>query len=111
MPMDYISSLTTLFGADATITGTGTNAVLSFKPSQTGVDSNFGTPQTARPEAIVLALLQKVFAAQGVTANRAMEVTKTSVLGTKDNAQVSGEQYIVRIFSASALSGLDPDTL
>ena len=109
MAMDYITSLTTLFGASAAVSGTGSSATLTFKPTE--VATAFGAPQTAKPEAFLLALLQKANAAQGVTAARAMEVTKTNIIGTKDGVQVNGEQYVVRIFSSAAITDLDPDTL
>lgn len=111
MAMDYLASLTAIFGEDAAITGTGASAVLSFKPAQTGDSNNFQNPQLAKPEAILLALLQKAFLAQGITQARAMEVTRTSVLTVKDNTQVTGEQFSVRIFSGTPLTGVDPDTL
>jgi hypothetical protein len=110
MAMDYLNSLTTLFGADAVITGEGPDAVLSFKPAQTGA-AGFVAPERARPEALLLALLQTANAAQGITNTRAMELSKTAVIATKDGDQVTGEQYTVRIFSASALTALDPDAL
>jgi hypothetical protein len=111
MAMDYLSALTTLFGSSAVLTGTGATATVTFKPSELGVSSNFNTPETAKPEAFVLALLQKANAAQGVTVARAMEITKTTVLATKDGAPVNGEQYIVRIFSSASLTNIDPDTV
>jgi hypothetical protein len=111
MAMDYLSALTTIFGSSAALSGTGTDATITFKPSELGVGSNFNTPETARPEAFVLAMLQKANAAQGVTLARAMEITKTTVLATKDSAPVNGEQYIVRIFSSASLTNIDPDTV
>jgi hypothetical protein len=111
MAMDYLTSLTTIFGASASLTGTGATATITFKPSELGVGSNFNTPETAKPEAFVLALLQKANAAQGVTVARAMEITKTTVLATKDSSPVNGEQYIVRIFSSASLTNIDPDTV
>jgi hypothetical protein len=109
--MDYLASITSVFGADAAVTGTGSSAVLSFKPAQTGSGSNFDTPETAKAEGLLLALLQKANTAQGITANRAMEITKTAIITTKDGEQVNGEQYVIRIFSATSLTGLDPDGL
>jgi hypothetical protein len=111
MAMDYLSALTTLFGSSAVLTGTGAAATVTFKPSELGVSSNFNTPETAKPEAFVLALLQKANAVQGVTLARAMEITKTTVLATKDASPVNGEQYIVRIFSSASLTNIDPDTV
>lgn len=111
MPMDYLLDITTLFGAAAQITGTGTDATITFKPSQLGSGGNFNTPETAKPEAFVLALLQKAFTAQSVLVTRAMEVTKTTVLASKDGASVNGEQFLVRIFSGASLAFIDPDTL
>lgn len=111
MAMDYLAALTTLFGASASLSGTGTDATLTFKPSELGVAGNFNTPETAKPEAFLLALLQKANAAQGITTARAMELTKTTVLATKDGSPVNGEQYIVRIFSSSSLTNIDPDTV
>lgn len=109
MAMDYLSSITTLFGADAVISSTGASATLTFKPTQ--VAAAFGAPETAKPEAFILALLQKAAASQGITAARAMEVTKSNIIGTKDGVQVNGEQYIVRIYSGAGITELDPDTL
>ena len=111
MAMDYLSALTTLLGSSAVLTGTGTAATITFKPSELGVSGNFNTPETAKPEAFVLALLQKANAVQGVTLARAMEITKTTVLATKDSQPVNGEQYIVRIFSSASLVNIDPDTV
>jgi len=111
MAMDYLAALTTLFGSSAVLSGTGTDATLTFKPSELGVSSNFNTPESARPEAFLLALLQKANAAQGITTARAMEITKTTVLATKDSSPVNGEQYIVRIFSSTSLTNIDPDTV
>ena len=111
MAMDYLASLTTLYGASAVLSGTGTDATITFKPTELGIGGNFNTPETARPEAFVLALLQKAFSAQGVTVARAMEITKTTVLATKDGAPVNGEQFLVRIFSGSSLVNIDPDTV
>jgi hypothetical protein len=111
MAMDYLSALTTLLGSSAVLTGTGTAATITFKPSELGVSGNFNTPETAKPEAFVLALLQKANAVQGVTLARAMEITKTTVLATKDAQPVNGEQYIVRIFSSASLVNIDPDTV
>jgi hypothetical protein len=111
MAMDYLSALTTLFGSSAVLTGTGAEATITFKPSELGVSGNFTAPEAARPEAFVLALLQKANAAQGVTVARAMEITKTTVLATKDAQPVNGEQYIVRIFSSASLVNIDPDTV
>jgi hypothetical protein len=110
MAMDYLNSLTTLFGPDAVINGEGPDATLSFKPAQTGI-GGFAAPELARPEALLLALLQTANAAQGITNARAMELSKTAMIATKDGEQVTGEQYTVRIFSASALTALDPDAL
>lgn len=109
MAMDYLSSITSLFGASASVSGTGATATLTFKPSE--VAAAFGAPQSAKPEAFLLALLQKANTAQGVTTARALEVTKTAIIGTKDGAQVNGEQYVVRVYSSAALTDLDPDTL
>ncbi len=113
MALSYLSSITSLFGGSAAISGTGSSATLTYKPTETGVtgDAAFTTPQTAKPEAFLLALLQKAYTAQGITATRAMEITKTSILGTKDSQQVNGEQYIVRIFSGVAATNLDPDSV
>jgi hypothetical protein len=108
--MDYLNSLTTLFGADAIISGEGPDATLSFKPSQTGI-GGFSAPELARPEALMLALLQTANSAQGITNTRAMELSKTAVIAVKDGEQVTGEQYTVRIFSSTALTALDPDSL
>ncbi len=110
MTMDYLNSITTLFGPDAVITGEGPDAVLSFKPAQTGI-SGFSNPERARPEALLLALLQTANTVQGITNARAMEISKTAMIATKDGEQVTGEQYTVRIFSATALAALDPDAL
>lgn len=110
MSMDYLSSIISLFGSEAVITGEGPDAVLSFKPSQTGI-SGFSAPENAKPEALLLALLQTANAAQSITNARAMELSKSAVIATKDGDQVTGEQYIVRIFSSTALSALDPDAL
>lgn len=111
MAMDYLASLTTLLGSSAVLSGTGTNATITFKPTELGVSGNFNTPESARPEAFLLALLQKANAAQGITTARAMEITKTTVLATKDGSPVNGEQYVVRIFSSSSLTNIDPDTV
>jgi hypothetical protein len=112
MALVYLGSLTSIFGASAAVTGTGAAALLAFKPTETGAPgAPFNTPELAKPEAFLLALLQKAHAVQSVTAARAMEITKTSVLGTKDGQQVNGEQYIVRIFSGIAVTNLDPDTI
>jgi len=111
MPMDYLTDRTTIFGAAAVLSGTGADATITFKPSQLGIGNNFNAPEIAKPEAFVLALLQKANAAQGPTLARAMEITKTTVLATKDGAPVNGEQYIVRIFSGASLTNIDPDTV
>jgi hypothetical protein len=109
--MDYLNSITSIFGPDAVITGTGEDAILSFKPSQTGETGNFHNPENAKPEAILLALLQRAFIAQGITSTRAMEISRNAVLSTKDNVQVSGEQYSVRIFSGVPVHGISPDAI
>lgn len=111
MAMDYLTSITSIFGSDAVITGTGAAAVLSFKPAQTGETGNFQSPELAKPEAILLALLQKAFTAQGITSARAMEISKSAILSVKDTAQVSGEQYSLRIFSGNPVNGIDPDLI
>jgi hypothetical protein len=111
MAMDYLTSLTTIFGSNAVLSGTGATATITFRPADLGVGNNFNAPETAKPEAFVLALLQKAFNAQGVTLARAMEITKTTVLATKATEPVNGEQYIVRIFSGSSLTNIDPDTV
>jgi len=111
MPMDYLTDRKTIFGASAELTGTGADATITFKPTELGAGGNFNTPEAARPEAFVLALLQKAFNAQGVTVARAMEITKTTVLATKDGASVNGEQFLVRIFSGASLAYIDPDTI
>jgi hypothetical protein len=109
MALDYISSLTTLFGASAVLTGTGATADLDFIPYE--LNNDFGAPETAKPEAFILAILQKAFDAQGVTSARAMEVTRSNVIAIKDGDQVNGEQYVVRIFSGTPITPIDPDTL
>lgn len=111
MPMDYLTSLTAIFGPSATITGTGTDAVLSFKPSETGTGSNFEAPENAKPEALLLALLQRAATTQGITASRALEISKSTILGSKDGAQVTGEQYSIRIYSGATVTNMDPDAL
>ena len=109
MALDYLSAVTTLFGASAVLSGTGSSATITFKPSE--LVGTFGAPETAKPEAFLLALLQKANAAQGVTAARCLEVSKTTVITTKDNVQVTGEQYTVRVYSGAGVSPLDPDSL
>lgn len=111
MAMDYIVDITTLFGQNAAITGTGAAAELTYRPAETGSGSNFGNPETAAPEGLLLALLQKAFDEQLITLTRAMEITKSAIISTKDGVQVNGEQYTVRIFSGTALGALDPDGL
>jgi 2-keto-3-deoxy-L-rhamnonate aldolase RhmA len=111
MAMDYLTSITSIFGADAVITGTGDDAVLSFKPAQTGEADNFQSPELAKPEAILLALLQKANKAQGITSARAMEISKSAILSMKDNSQVVGEQYSLRIFSGNPVHGISPDLI
>jgi hypothetical protein len=106
--IDYLTSIKSIFGDSAEITGTGKDAVLSFKPAETG-DMRFNSPETARPEALLLALLQTAFNVQSITPSRAMEVNKTAILATKSGGQVTGEQYIVRIFSARTPVGISPD--
>jgi hypothetical protein len=108
--MEYLTSIKSLFGDSAEIVGQGDDAVLSFKPAET-VASGFENPELARPEALLLALLQKAYDAQCITPTRAMEVNKTAILATKNAGQVSGEQYIVRIFSANAAVGITPDSV
>lgn len=109
MALDYISSITTLFGASAAIAGTGGSATLVFTPTE--VAAAFDAPETAKPESFILAILQKAFTGQGVTSARSMEVTKSTVVAIKDNQQVNGEQFVVRIFSGAAIPPMDPDTL
>ena len=108
--MEYLASIKAIFGDSAVITGEGSDAVLSFKPAETA-HSGFTSPETARPEALLLALLQKAYDVQCITPTRAMEVNKTAVLATKSAGQVTGEQYIVRIFSGSAFTGISPDSV
>jgi hypothetical protein len=108
--LDYLSSIKSIFGASAELSGTGENAVLSFKPAETG-HANFTKPETARPEALLLALLQTAHNVQSITTTRAMEISKTAILATKSGAQVTGEQYIVRIFSANTAVGINPDSV
>jgi|LakMenEpi03Aug12_release.lakeMendotaPanAssembly.Ray.scaffolds.fasta_scaffold90081_2 hypothetical protein len=108
MLLDYLASLTSIFGDSAELTGTGANAVLSFKPAQTGSDTGFNAPEDAKPEGLLLALLQKANDAQGITPNRALEISKSAFIANKDGQQVTGEQYVVRVFSASSLPSLDP---
>jgi hypothetical protein len=106
--MEYITSLKSIFGDSAEITGNGPDAVLTFKPAETG-HGGFASPESARPEALLLALLQKAYDVQCITPTRAMEVNKSVVLATKTPGQVTGEQYIIRIFSSSAFEGISPD--
>jgi hypothetical protein len=106
--MEYLASIKSIFGDSAELTGEGADAVLTFKPAETG-QSNFTNPERARPEALLLALLQKAFDTQCITPTRAMEVTKTAILATKTPGQVTGEQYIVRIFAGTAFEGISPD--
>jgi hypothetical protein len=108
--MEYLASLKSLFGDSAELTGAGGDAVLSFKPAETG-HAGFASPELARPEALLLALLQKAYDVQCITPTRAMEVSKTAILATKNTGQVNGEQYIVRIFSASTAVGITPDSV
>jgi hypothetical protein len=111
MALTYFNDITTVFGGSAGLTGTGATAVLSFKPSETGVNSNFGTPETATAEGLILALLQRLEAQQLITLDRALEITKTAILATKNGAQVNGEQYIIRIFADNGITPLDPDAV
>lgn len=108
--MDYLSSIKSLFGDSAELTGEGRDAVLSFKPAE-AARSGFDSPESARPEAILLAILQRAYETQCITPARAMEINKTAILATKNAGQVNGEQYIVRIFSAHTAVGITPDSV
>lgn len=111
MALTYFNDITTVFGGSATLTGTGSAAILSFKPAETGVNSNFGTPEAATAEGLILALLQRLEAQQLITLDRALEITKAAILATKNGAQVNGEQYIIRIFADNGIAPLDPDAV
>lgn len=112
MALSYFTDISTVFGASVTRgAGTGVDATITFKPAETGVNNNFTAPELATAEALILALLQRIEAQQLPTADRALEITKSAVLATKNGAQVNGEQYIVRIFADSAITPLDPDAV
>jgi hypothetical protein len=111
MALTYFDDITTVFGGSAALTDTGAAAVLSFKPSETGVNSNFGAPETATAEGLILALLQRLESQQLITTDRALEISKTAILATKGGLQVNGEQYIIRIFADSSIAPLDPDAV
>jgi len=115
MALTYSTDLASIFGADATLTGTGADAVLSFKPANTvGDGATFDEPENATPEGLILALLQFVFKQRGAATSLAtapLEISKTSILSVKDGVQVSGEQYLIRIFADGGVSALDPDSV
>lgn len=115
MSLNYSNNVDSLFGADAVITGAGSNAVLSFKPANTAITGlTFNAPETATAEGLLLALLQ--FVAQQRTAasnlpTAPLEISRTAVLVVKNGVQVPGEQYVIRIFAAGGVSPIDPDNV
>ena len=115
MALAYTTDLTDIFGDDAVITGTGADAVLSFKPANTAIAGvTFDEPENATAEGILLSLLQYLFQRRGAASNLGsspVEVSKTAILAIKDGAQVQGEQYVIRIFSGSGVTALDPDNV
>lgn len=115
MALVYSDNFAGVFGADAAITGTGANAVLSFKPANTAITgTTFDEPETATVEGVLLSLLQYLFQQRGAASTLAtspLEISKTAILSIKDGVQVPGEQYIIRIFSGAGVSALDPDNV
>lgn len=115
MTLVYSTDLAAVFGDDAAITGTGASAVLSFKPSNTAISgTTFDEPENATVEGVLLSLLQFLFQQRGAASGLAtspLEISKTAILAIKNGVQVPGEQYVVRIFSGSGVSALDPDAV
>ncbi len=105
-------SLTTLYGADALIAGSGSSTTVTFKPAQLGVDSNVTTPESLAPEGILLAQLQAAYEAQGASSTRVLEMTRsTPVVVTRGGDVVQGERYVVTIYSGVPVDVLDPDDI
>lgn len=115
MPLNYSTTLAAVFGADAVMHGSGAAAELTFKPANTGTGAAaFSAPETATPEGLLLALLQfveKQFGPASQLPTSPIEISKTAILSFKDGVQVPGEQYIIRIFAASGVTALDPNSV
>jgi hypothetical protein len=115
MALNYSTALTSIFGADATLSGTGTDATLTFKPANTAITgTTFDSPENATPEGLLLSLLQFAFQSLGAASalpTSPIEISKTAILSIKDGAQVPGEQYVIRIFAGGGVSPLDPDNV
>lgn len=101
-------SLTSLFGTNATLTGSHPNTFLNIKISNLGT---FDDTTALTAEGLLLAILQYAKSVQGSDAARVMEIATTPLIVTRGGDSTIGESNVVKIYSADPLPPIDPDTV
>lgn len=99
-------SLTTLFGANASLTGSHPNTFVNIKISDLGT---FTDTAGLSAEGILLAILQYANSVQGSDVARVLDVSSSNILISRGGDLTYGESTTARIFSSSPVDPVDPD--
>lgn len=99
-------AVTTVFGANATVTGSHPNSFLNIKISDLGT---FTDTAGLTAEGMLLAIVQKAKAVQGVDAARVLEITSNPLIVIRGGDSTIGESNVVKIYSSDPLPPIDPD--
>lgn len=114
MALDYVAT-TTLLGSAASISGGGPTT-LTVTLGELGTGGNMGTASTnhssIKAEGAILAILQKIEETQSVATNSAMVVARqTPTISSRGGNEVQGERFLVTVYSSSAVTPVDPDSV
>lgn len=101
-------AVTTLFGANATVTGSHPNSFLNIKISDLGT---FTDTAGLTAEGMLLAIIQKVKAVQGIDPARVVEIASNPLIVIRGGDSTIGESNVVKFYSSEALPPIDPDTV